>query len=83
MFRLETDADSGEIFDHFIFDINDFDDCKTVYYKASISMRRMLERTVPKIINGTSSGKKQEGNQHFSPRDPKKDGRIDWSMGTL
>ena len=83
MFRLETDADSGEIFDHFIFDINDFDDCKTVYYKASISMRRMLERTVPKIINGTSSGKKQEGEPTFFPKRSQKDGRIDWSMGTL
>ena len=83
MFRLEPDADSGEIFDHFIFDINDFDDCKTVYYKASISMRRMLERTVPKIINGTPSGKTQEGEPTFFPKRSQKDGRIDWSMGTI
>ena len=83
MFRLEPDADSGEIFDHFIFDINDFDDCKTVYYKASISMRRMLERTVPKIIKGTSSSKSQEGEPTFFPKRSPKDGLIDWSLGTL
>ncbi len=83
MFRLEPDADSGEIIDHFIFDINDFDDCKTVYYKASISMRRMLERTVPKIIKGTSSSKSQEGEPTFFPKRSPKDGLIDWSLGTL
>jgi len=82
MFRLEPGADSGEIVDHMIFEVNHFDDCRTVYYKAALSMRNMLERTVPLLIEGSVNGITQTGEATYFPKRSPEDGEIDWSMNT-
>jgi methionyl-tRNA formyltransferase len=82
MFKLESGPDSGDVVDHMIFEINNFDDCRSVYYKASLSMRTMIERTIPKLLSGGLVGTPQTGEPSFFQKRTPSDGVIDWSNTT-
>jgi methionyl-tRNA formyltransferase len=84
MFYLQASADSGNIVDVVPFDMNEFDTCRTVYYKVALAMRRIIERTVPRLLAGERIvGYPQKGETTFFPKRTPEDGLIDWSQDSL
>lgn len=79
LFLLDENIDSGDVIDTEIFDINKFDDCETLYFKISISVKYMLLRTIPKLIKSEDIRKKQIGNPTYYLKRTEKDGKIDWN----
>lgn len=79
IFFLDSGTDSGEIIDYQMFDINEYDDCKTLYYKVSTSVKRMYARSIPKILNGELKSIKQIGEPTYYGKRTAGDGFIDWS----
>jgi len=78
LFKLNHGVDDGDIIDYQIFQINESDTCKTLYYKVSVSVKHMLLRSIPKLLDGTIELSKQVGTPtYFNKRTPK-DGEISW-----
>jgi len=80
LFKLEEGIDNGDILDFEYFDINEYDTCRTVYYKVSVCVKHMLVRTIHKLLrgNGKILAYPQYGEPtYFSKRAPE-DGKIDW-----
>lgn len=78
LFWMTPEADSGNIIDYEAFDINDWDTCRTLYYKNSIVSKRMLLRTICRIQDGSVTGHPQEGEPSYYPKRTPDDGMIDW-----
>jgi len=53
LFIMEKKIDTGDILDFEPFFIESRDDVQTVYFKADRTVLKMLQRTLPKIKNGT------------------------------
>jgi methionyl-tRNA formyltransferase len=83
LFLLNSGVDSGDIIDIEDFDINDFDTCKTIYYKISILSRKMIINNLDNIFNATLDIKKQVGKETHYPKRTQDDGIIDWSNKTV
>ena len=79
LFLMTPDADDGDIIDFEMFDINEFDTCKTLYYKNSIVSKRMMLRNIPRLLSGDFQLQKQLGGPTYYPKRTPEDGLIDWS----
>lgn len=79
LFLMAPEADDGDIIDCEMFDINEFDTCKTLYYKTSIVSKRMTLRNIPKLLSGDFQRQKQRGEPTYYPKRTPEDGLIDWS----
>lgn len=79
LFRMKAGIDNGDILNYQIFEINEWDDCKTIYYKVAIAVKYMLLETIPKLLNDTVISKKQIGTPTFYGKRTPKDGVINWS----
>jgi methionyl-tRNA formyltransferase len=78
LFLMNPGADDGPVFDHMMFDINDHDTIRTLYYKVEIVTKRMLLRSLPALLAGTAPLFAQTGEpSYYSKRTPA-DGAIDW-----
>jgi len=78
LFIIRAGVDDGDIFDTEIFDINEFDTIETLYYKNYLVTRKMLMRSLPKLIQGTISLTKQIGHPSYYPKRTPEDGKINW-----
>lgn len=78
LFFITPGVDDGDIIDSEMFDINEFDDIRTLYLKNIIVTKRMLIRSLPKIIDGTITVKKQDGIPSYYKKRSPADGLIDW-----
>jgi len=78
LFLITPGADSGPVFDAETFDITDFDDIETLYWKASIVLRRMHLRSLPRLLSGDVDLVPQAGEPSYYPKRTVEDGRIDW-----
>lgn len=79
IFFLDCGTDSGDIIDYQMFDISDRDDCKTLYYKVSASVKRMYARSIPKILDGSLCAMKQVGEPTYYDKRTADDGIINWN----
>ena len=79
IFKLEPGVDDGDIIDYQMFQINDTDTCKTLYYKVSVSVKHMLLRSIPKLLDGTIELTKQIGEPTYFEKRTPKDGCINWA----
>lgn len=78
LFIMKPGPDDGDVIAYEDFDINDFDDIKTLYWKSSIVGDRMLLKVIPQILDGTVVRTPQVGiPSHYPKRNPE-DGCIDW-----
>ncbi len=78
IFKLSPGIDDGEIISFQICDINEWDDCRTLYYKVSIMVKQMALQAITKLLKGTLKTYKQIGTpSYYSKRTPK-DGQINW-----
>jgi methionyl-tRNA formyltransferase len=78
LFLIKPGVDDGDIFDYDIFDITPFDSIETLYQKDAILTARMLERSVPHLLDGTLRAIPQQGNPSYYPKRSPDDGLIDW-----
>jgi len=73
-------VDAGPIVGKHGFDINDHDTCETLHFKYRLAMMRILERELPRVLTGDSSGEIQstEGATYYPKRTPS-DGLVNWN----
>lgn len=79
LFLMKPEADNGEVLDFQTFDINEFDDCNTLYYKIAIVTQKMLLKNIPLLLRNNYTLIPQLGDPSFYPKRTAEDGKIDWS----
>jgi len=77
-FMIKPGVDDGNVFHYEMFDINEWDTCKTLYYKNSLITRKVLLEWIPKLLNNDFSTFRQEGVATYYPKRTAEDGLIDW-----
>ena len=83
LFLMTPGIDDGDIIDHIDFDINEWDDCQTLYYKVAVGVKRMYLRTIPRLIAGTAEHHKQIGEASYYPKRTPEDGMITWTQSVF
>jgi len=78
-FLMKPGIDDGDIFETVSFDINEWDDCETIYLKNSISTFDVLLKNVPKLLNQDIIFVKQAGQPTYYPKRTKEDGKLDFT----
>lgn len=78
LFLMRPGIDDGDVFDWEQFDINPFDDIRTLYFKNIILTNRMLLRSLPALVSGTLKYVSQQGEPSYYPKRTPEDGLIDW-----
>jgi methionyl-tRNA formyltransferase len=78
-FLIKPGVDDGDVFYFEMFDINDWDDCRTLYYKNSILTTRVYLEWIPKLINGEFKVIPQIGEPSYFNKRSEDDGKIDFS----
>ena len=82
-FLMKPGVDDGEIFHYEMFDINVWDDCRTLYYKNTLLTSQVLLKFIPKLMSGDVEFYPQEGVVTYYPKRTEEDGRIDWMKSVL
>ena len=82
LFFIDKEIDSGKIIDVQEFDINEWDNCKTLYHKKTVALKQMLLKNIPSIIDGSIKTAEQKGEPSYYPKRTPEDGLIDWSKST-
>lgn len=77
-FIIKPGIDDGDIFYWEMFDINEWDDCNTLYYKNSIISKRVFLKFIPLILISNFSVIPQVGVPTYYPKRTEEDGLIDW-----
>ena len=80
LFFLTKNVDDGDVIDYKIFDINNWDTCRTLYYKFSIMAKIMLKEQIPKILKNDFQIKSQGDDASYYPKRVPDDGIINWSQ---
>ena len=78
IFFIKSGIDDGDIIDYTNVNINQWDTCKTLYYKVSIIVKKMYLENIPKILNNNLKPIKQKGEPTFYKKREPEDGKIDW-----
>lgn len=78
IFFIKPGVDDGDIIDYKNININQFDTCKTLYYKISIIVKKMYLDNIPKIFNNSIIFLKQSGKATFYEKRSPEDGKINW-----
>ena len=82
-FLINPGIDDGDVFHYEMFDINEWDDIKTLYYKNSMVTLKVLKEYIPKILNQSVTFYTQKGAPSYYPKRTKEDGHIDWKKPVL
>lgn len=83
LFLMKEGADDGDVIDYEIFDINEWDDIETLYYKYAISNKNLLLRNIDGLLKGEFKIIPQEGEPSYYPKRTEKDGEINWQTMKL
>lgn len=82
LFLMEEKTDTGKILEFEPFDLEPRDDIRTAYLKSDRTALKMVERALPKILNGSMATTSQQGMKatRYHSRKPE-DGlmEFDWS----
>jgi methionyl-tRNA formyltransferase len=78
LFLMKQGVDDGDIIDFEDFDINEWDDIETLYYKYSMINTRLLLKNVNRILEGNTEGVKQQGVPSYYSKRNENDALIDW-----
>jgi methionyl-tRNA formyltransferase len=79
LFLMTPGIDDGDIVDYKMCDINEWDTCKTLYYKIAILQKTMLKDQIPKLLSNNFTRIPQKGESTFYPKRNPEDGLIDWN----
>ncbi|MFQ5786502.1 MAG: methionyl-tRNA formyltransferase [Thermodesulfobacteriota bacterium] len=80
MFFITPGIDDGDIIGFEIYDIQHEDTCRSVYYKTAIAQARLINRFLPKILEGDCPRYPQIGEEFHYPKRTPKDGKINWNL---
>lgn len=83
LFLIDKEIDNGDIVDSHQFEINEYDDCKTLYYKVETVVKYMLVRSIPKLLDGTIVLQKQFGTPSYYEKRTAEDGKINWQQSVF
>jgi len=75
---LKLGIDDGDILDYYQFDINEFDNIRTLYYKISLTSFEMLKKVLLNIEDGKLIKLEQKGEPTYYPKRTEEDGKIDF-----
>jgi methionyl-tRNA formyltransferase len=78
-FLMKPGVDDGDIFHQQMTDINEWDDCRTLYLKNSLVTSQVLLEYIPKLLEGNYKIYKQVGTPSYYPKRIAEDGLIDWN----
>lgn len=78
LIRLKPGADSGCVATTEKFDVTEFDDIRTLYYKVAIATEAMLLDTLGPILSGNFEYEPQTGQPTYYPKRDPEDGEIAW-----
>ena len=80
LMKLSNDLDAGAILDQEKFDINDSDDCKSLYFKVSKTNSKMIIKNINFLIKHKKYPpcKVQKILNSLSPRRRPEDSKLDW-----
>lgn len=82
-FIIKHGIDDGDVFHYEIFDINEWDDCNTLYYKNSIISKKALLKFIPQILSNKYSVLPQNGEPSYYPKRTEEDGLINWEKNVF
>jgi methionyl-tRNA formyltransferase len=77
---LAEGVDAGDVIDQMAFPVTPYDTCASLYEKVAETNRRMILRSLPKLLAGERPGRPQphDGTPVLPGRRPE-DGLVDWS----
>lgn len=78
LFLMKPGADDGDVIDYLEFDINEFDDINTLYYKYAISNRDLIVKNLLKLIDRSFKVFPQLGEPSYYGKRTAEDGRVNW-----
>lgn len=81
MFRITPGVDDGDVVGIKLYDINPWDDCRTVYYKTAIAQAELIAQHLPAVAAG-EGGMRQRGAPFVYAKRTPADGRITWTAGS-
>ena len=79
MFLISPGVDDGDVVGMRVYDVNEWDDCRSLYYKTAIAQAELLALHLPRLRRGACPGLPQVGEPFYYPKRTPEDGRIDWS----
>lgn len=84
LFKYNVGVDDGDIVGYQTFELNDFDDAKTVHYKNTLSMIKLVDTYYNHLISNTFTLTKQQNVQPtYYPKRNAEDGVIFWDRETV
>lgn len=78
LFLIKSGVDDGDVIDYCSFDILEFDDIKTLYYKYDLSYSKLILENIDRIFLKTFDTIPQLGNPSYYSKREEKDGEILW-----
>lgn len=82
-FLMKPGVDDGDIFHYEIADINEWDDCNTLYYKNAMITSKVLSQWIPRLAAGDYKQYRQEGEPSYYPKRSIEDGLINWKKNVF
>jgi methionyl-tRNA formyltransferase len=82
-FIIKPGIDDGDIFHFEMFDINEWDDCNTLYYKNVIVSKQVLLKQIPFLLSGNYKVIPQHGEPSYYLKRSADDGLIDWEKSVF
>lgn len=79
MFVLRPGVDDGDVVGLRAYDINEWDSCRSVYYKTAIAQAELIQCHLPSILDKGVVALPQQGEAVYYPKRSPQDGLIDWS----
>ena len=80
-FIMKTGIDDGDIFHIEMVDINEWDDCETIYLKNTLVTAKCIISNIESFFNGSLLSYKQVGEPTYYPKRTPKDGKINFNWG--
>ncbi|GIV33635.1 MAG: formyltransferase [Chitinophagales bacterium] len=82
-FLMTPNADDGNVFHYEFFDITEWDDIRTLYYKNALVTARVLLQWIPRLLSGNFTSVPQTGEPTYYPKRSPEDGLINWNQNPL
>lgn len=83
LFKLTPGIDDGEILSLAPFQITEFDNIETLYWKSTIVIKNVLPSVIESVLTGTADAVAQQGEPEHYPRRKPEDGQIQWDSMSM
>ncbi|WLR50587.1 formyltransferase family protein [Bacillus tianshenii] len=80
MFFINPGIDDGDIIGMEAYDINQWDTCRSLYYKTSIAQAKLIRKFLPLLFQGKFPTFPQIGEPFYYQKRTPEDGHINWKL---